>query len=66
MTEQTELPASIGKVARRELELHGITQYAQLTERTEGELLAIHGVGPKAVRILREELQARGWSFREK
>lgn len=59
----SELSPRIGKVATRELALHGITTYADLTVRSEGELLAIHGVGPKAVRILAEELAARGQSF---
>jgi hypothetical protein len=46
--EDTEFPPSIGKVARRELALHGITRYVQLADRSERELLGIHGVGPKA------------------
>lgn len=61
--EATELPQAIGKVARRELALHGYTRYEQLTRVTPAELLAIHGVGPKAVRILEEELTARGLAF---
>ncbi len=60
----TEFPRTLGKVAPRELALHGLTRYDQLTEVTEKELLAIHGVGPKAVRILREELESRSLSFR--
>ncbi|MFE5409842.1 hypothetical protein [Microbacterium sp. NPDC056569] len=60
MSPESELTTRIGTVARRELAVHGITRYDQLTERTRGELLAIHGVGPKAVRILDEELAARG------
>ena len=63
--DETEFPLSLGKVARRELAAHGITRFKQLTEKTERELLAIHGVGPKAVRILDEELRSRGLSFRE-
>jgi predicted flap endonuclease-1-like 5' DNA nuclease len=55
----------MGTVAPRELAAHGITRYEQLAEVTEKELLAIHGVGPKAIRILREELRARGLSFRD-
>ena len=39
--------------------------FDQLPQWTERELLAIHGVGPKAIRILREELAARGLSLRE-
>lgn len=64
-SEETEFPASIGKVARRELAVHGLTQYAQLADRSERDLLDIHGVGPKAIRILREELRSKGLSFRE-
>lgn len=63
--DETEFPASTGKVAPRELAAHGITRFAQVAERSERELLAIHGVGPKAIRILREELHSRGLSFRD-
>jgi predicted flap endonuclease-1-like 5' DNA nuclease len=59
----TEFPRTIGRVAARELASHGYTRWAQLTSVTERELLALHGVGPKAVRILREELASRGLSF---
>ncbi|RKT56370.1 hypothetical protein [Saccharothrix australiensis] len=59
----TEYPAGIGRTARRVLELHGYTRYDQLTGVTQAELLKIHGVGPKAIRILAEELAARGLSF---
>jgi predicted flap endonuclease-1-like 5' DNA nuclease len=55
----------MGKVARRELAVHGLTQFAQLADRSERELLDIHGVGPKAIRMLREELRLRGLSFRD-
>lgn len=61
--ETTEFPAEIGKVARRELALNGYTRYKQLTKVTSADLLGIHGVGPKAVRILNEELNSRGLSF---
>ena len=63
MTEESELTPRIGKVATRELAFNGITRYEQLTAVTAKELLAIHGVGPKAVRILAEELASRGQSF---
>ena len=54
---------SLGKVARRALAAHGITRFDQLTSFTASDLLEIHGVGPKAVRILAEELDARGLRF---
>ena len=63
--DETEFPRSMGKVAPRELAVKGITRYEQLTEWTERELLDIHGVGPKAIRILRDELAARGLSLRD-
>ncbi|SDM61579.1 helix-hairpin-helix domain-containing protein [Allokutzneria albata] len=59
----TEFPRTIGKVATRELAANGYTTYDQLTRVSAEELLRIHGVGPKAVRILGEELAARGRSF---
>ena len=61
--EPTELPDRIGKVAARALAHSGYTRYDQLTNVTPKDLLAIHGVGPKATRVLDEELRARGLSF---
>ena len=65
MVVESEFPPSLGKVARRELAANGITEYEQLVSHTPKDLLAIHGVGPKAVRILTEELARRGLRFRE-
>ncbi len=48
-----QLP-SIGRPATQALEVIGVTEMRQLAEHSEGELLALHGVGPKAIRILRE------------
>jgi len=63
MSAEPELTPRIGKVARRELAVHGVTRYDELAARSRAELLTIHGVGPKAIRILGEELAARGQSF---
>jgi hypothetical protein len=62
----TDFPREIGRVARRELAGHGYTRLDQLNGVSVAELLAIHGVGPKAVRILGDELARRGSSFAEK
>jgi hypothetical protein len=56
----TEFPHGIGRVAKRELAANGFTRYEHLTRTIPNDLLAIHGIGPKAVRILGEELAARG------
>lgn len=60
MTDGSELPASMGKVARRELAQRGLTRLDQFDGASERHLLSIHGVGPKAIRILREHLDAAG------
>lgn len=60
MSDESELPSSMGKVARRELAIHGWTRLDQFDGASAKELLAIHGVGPKAIRILREHLEAEG------
>ncbi len=59
----TELTPRLGKVARRELAASGYTRYEQLSGVSSKELLRIHGVGPKAIRILEEELAALGLAF---
>lgn len=60
-TDSSELPVAIGKVARRELAVFGVTRMDQLRTVTEKELLAIHGVGPKAIQILRQQLMDGGY-----
>ncbi|MBT2510765.1 DNA-binding protein [Streptomyces sp. ISL-98] len=61
--EPTEFPPQIGRPACRALALNGYMRYDQLTSVTSSELLKIHGVGPKAIRILEQELAARGLAF---
>lgn len=61
--EADALPSGIGKPATRALGGAGYTRLTQLTQVTEADLLQLHGVGPKAVRILREALAAVGQSF---
>lgn len=58
-----ELPRAIGKPATRALDEAGLTSLELVASRSEAELLALHGVGPRAVRILGEELAQRGLSF---
>jgi hypothetical protein len=56
----SELPPSIGRPAIAALVSAGITTLDQVATMTERELLALHGVGPKAVRVLAGELAAQG------
>lgn len=54
------LPRSIGSPATRALLLAGITNLEQVAAHSEEQLLALHGVGPRAVRILKEVLSESG------
>ncbi|MFD3328477.1 hypothetical protein [Streptomyces sp. NPDC058701] len=55
-----DLPRAIGGPATRALAGVGITTLAQVAGLTGAELRAMHGVGPKAVRVLTETLDASG------
>lgn len=55
----------IGSPATRALEAAGYTNLKQLTKVTEAELAQLHGMGPKALGILREALKAEGLSFKQ-
>lgn len=63
--ELSQLTPAAGRPARRALAVNGYTAYEDLTRAMAKELLSIHGVGPKAIRILGEELAARGLAFRD-
>ena len=56
--EAGDLPKAIGRPATQALVSAGITTLTQVAHMSQAELLAMHGVGPKAVRILRATLSA--------
>ncbi|MFC9185768.1 helix-hairpin-helix domain-containing protein [Streptomyces cyaneofuscatus] len=60
---EDDFPHGAGNPARGALRHAGYTRLAQLTDVTAAEVLALHGVGPKAIRVLREALAAEGLSF---
>lgn len=60
----SDLP-KIGSPATNALANRGITKLQEVTTMTEKELLGMHGVGPKAVRILKEELKNQGLELRK-
>lgn len=59
------LPTNIGRPATGALVLAGYERLGQLVDVTEAELLALHGVGPKAVERLRHALATKGLAFAE-
>ncbi len=56
-------PTGIAQPALRALAAAGYTTLEQLAEVREKDLLALHGMGAKAIRILRDALAASGKSF---
>lgn len=61
---KSELP-KLSAPANRALEEAGYHRLEQFSEVTEEELLKLHGVGPKAIRMLREFLEEKGLSFKK-
>ncbi len=59
-SDEEGLPRGIGAPATRAFTAAGYTRLAEFDGASRAELLAMHGVGPKAVRILDEALAARG------
>jgi predicted flap endonuclease-1-like 5' DNA nuclease len=57
------LPSGIGSPAHRALAAAGITRLEQFTTISEAELLKLHGVGPKAIRIIKASLRENGLAF---
>jgi len=62
--EGTPLPR-IGAPATRALRAEGIWTLEQVRDRGEAGLAALHGVGPIALRFVREALAERGWTFKD-
>jgi predicted flap endonuclease-1-like 5' DNA nuclease len=66
MTPNTAQPSDLPKTgapAQRALNAAGIYQLADLTRFTEAEIAALHGMGPKALGILKQALAEQGLTF---
>jgi predicted flap endonuclease-1-like 5' DNA nuclease len=63
--EQTEpaFPKGIAKPALRALAAVGVSRLDQVTRFTESQLLALHGMGPKAIGIIKDALSTQGKSL---
>ncbi len=64
MTLPDELPR-IGTPASRALAAVGITRLSQLTQHSAADLLKLHGMGPRAITILRRALADQELSLRD-
>lgn len=56
----------LSRPAQRALAGAGITRLEQLTGYGESEIRQLHGIGPRALKTLREALAVKGLSFQEK
>lgn len=61
--ERNDLP-KLASPAQRALAGAGITHLDQLTQISEAELLQLHGIGPNAIKSLRQALADKGLTFR--
>jgi hypothetical protein len=59
-----DFPPGIGRPALRALSAAGYTRLEELSGATEADLLKLHGMGPKALGLLRSALHAKGLSFK--
>src|ERR1019366_4895420 len=59
----TGFPGSIGAPATRALVTAGYTELTQLANVPASELKKLHGMGPKALRLLQEALEQQGMSL---
>jgi hypothetical protein len=63
VTAETGFPKGIGAPATRALTGAGYTDLRQLAGVPAAELKRLHGMGPKAVRLLQEALEQQGLSL---
>ena len=62
---QSAFPRGMSGPALRALNAAGVRSVAELSRWTEAELAALHGMGPKALAVLRDALEASGARFRD-
>lgn len=62
---ENDLPAGLAKPAQRALAAAGLTRLEQFTKLSEAEILQLHGMGPKALELIRSALADKGQSFAE-
>ena len=66
MSPDQSLPAGLSKPAQRALAAAGYTRLEQLADVSEAELGRLHGMGPKAIGLLRTALAERGLAFADR
>jgi hypothetical protein len=64
--EHRNLPPGLSKPAQRALAAARYTNLEHLTQVSEADLGRLHGIGPKAIKQLRQALAENGLSFAAK
>jgi DNA-directed RNA polymerase alpha subunit len=62
---ESEFLARLSSPARNALEHAGIKTLTELSQYSERDILALHGMGPKSLPILRQALSDAGLTFAE-
>ena len=57
-------PTGLAKPALRALQREGLESLKDLAKRTESDIAALHGMGPKALAMLRTGLAAHGLRYK--
>ena len=60
---ESDLPTGLAKPAQRALAGAGLVNLEQLAKQRESDVLRLHGMGPKAMDLIRRALSAKGLSF---
>ena len=61
--QETDLPKGLSNPALRALANAGLFTLEQVSTISEAELKNMHGIGPKAVELLRTTLETNGLTF---
>lgn len=62
---ESDLPKGLSKPAQRALTGAGYTQLEQFAKLRKSDVLKLHGMGPKAMELIRQALEEKGLSFIE-
>ncbi|HLV44548.1 MAG TPA: hypothetical protein VKY39_06300 [Aggregatilineales bacterium] len=62
---ESNLPRELAAPARRALLGAGCTRLEDVAKMSEAEVMALHGIGPNAMKQLRRALTEQGLSFAE-
>ena len=63
MTQKDSNLPKLAKPAQRALAGAGISRLEQFTEVSEAKVMQLHGMGPKAMELIRQALEEKGLTF---